>query len=513
LDSQDYSNALSLIEWMKQSHLESLHLRMGSLTLDLKKHGIDRKPTELHRPRKIKSVLVANRGEIAVRVIRACRELGIEAIAAVSDADRESLSAKMADRVLCIGPAQATKSYLDIPAVIRAAMGSGADAIHPGYGFLAERPDFADACVNQGLIFIGPQALHIRQMGDKLLARKMAAALNIPVIPGSCLVRNLQEAAQFAEKTGYPLLLKAAAGGGGRGMKILQGPEELKCLFNEASAEASAAFGDDRLYVERYIPNARHIEVQVLGDRHGNIIHMFERDCSLQRRYQKILEESPSTVLTPQQRSEFFEAALLIARRIDFESAGTVEFILDQDSGRFYFLEMNTRIQVEHPVTEMVTGLDLIKEQIRIAGGEPLGYSQADITTRGHTIECRINAEAPERQFAPSPGRITQWQTPADPLVRVDSHCYAGYVVPPFYDSLLAKIIVHGADRREAIERMQTALSRFLIAGVETTIPLHRRILTDEDYRAGKINTCWLEKMFLGNEEGLPSHNKLLPSP
>jgi len=499
LEAQEYSNALSLIEWMKRSRLESLYLRMGSLTLDLKKHGIDRKPAESHRPGKIKSVLVANRGEIAVRVIRACRELGIEAIAAVSEADRESLPAKTADRVVCIGPAQATKSYLDISAVVQAALGAGVDAIHPGYGFLAERPDFAEACAKHGLIFIGPQALHIRQMGDKLFAREMAASLNIPVIPGSCLVRNLQEAAQFAEKTGYPLLLKAAAGGGGRGMKILRGPEELQCLFNEASAEAGAAFGDDRLYMERYVPNARHIEVQVLGDRHGNIIHLFERDCSLQRRYQKILEESPSTVLLPDQRRAVCEAALMIARQIRYESAGTVEFILDQDSGRFYFLEMNTRIQVEHPVTEMVTGLDLIKEQIRIAGGDPLDYSQADITSRGHAIECRINAESPERQFSPSPGRITQWQTPDDPLVRVDSHCYAGYVVPPFYDSLLAKIIVHGKDRREAIKRMQTALSRFRIAGVETTMPLHRRILTDEAYRAGKINTCWLEKVFLAN--------------
>ncbi|MCX5837601.1 MAG: acetyl-CoA carboxylase biotin carboxylase subunit [Deltaproteobacteria bacterium] len=448
--------------------------------------------------KKIKSVLVANRGEIAVRVIRACQALGIAAIAVVSEADRESLSARMADRVLCIGPAQAAKSYLDIPTLVAAALGAGADAIHPGYGFLAERPDFAETCVKHGLIFIGPKALHIRQMGDKLLAREMVAALHIPVIPGSCLVRDLQEAVQFGEKTGYPLLLKAAAGGGGRGMKILQGPEELKILFNEASAEAGAAFGDDRLYIERYVPHARHIEVQILGDCQGNIIHLFERDCSLQRRYQKILEEAPSTVLTPEQRLEVCEAALLIARRIRYESAGTVEFILDQDEGRFYFLEMNTRIQVEHPVTEMITGLDLIQEQIRIAGGDPLRDSQADITARGHAIECRINAESPERQFSPSPGRITQWQTPDDPFVRVDSHCYEGYVVPPFYDSLLAKIIAHGKDRREAIERMQTALSHFLISGVETTMPLHRRILMDDAYRAGKINTCWLEKVFLG---------------
>jgi acetyl-CoA carboxylase biotin carboxylase subunit len=448
--------------------------------------------------KKIKSVLVANRGEIAVRVIRACQELGIAAIAVVSEADRESLPARMADRVLCIGPAQATKSYLDISTLVAAALGAGADAIHPGYGFLAEHPDFAETCVKQGLIFIGPKALHIRQMGDKLLAREMVAALHIPVIPGSCLVRDLHEAAKFGGKTGYPLLLKAAAGGGGRGMKILQGPEELKCLFNEASAEAGAAFGDDRLYVERYVPHARHIEVQILGDCHGNIIHLFERDCSVQRRYQKILEEAPSAVLTPEQRLEVCEAALLIARRIRYESAGTVEFILDQDEGRFYFLEMNTRIQVEHPVTEMITGLDLIQEQIRIAGGNPLRYSQADITAQGHAIECRINAESPERQFCPSPGRITQWQTPEDPFVRVDSHCYEGYVVPPFYDSLLAKIIVHGKDRGEAIERMQTALSHFLISGVETTMPLHRRILMDDAYRTGKINTCWLEKVFLG---------------
>jgi len=282
-------------------------------------------------------------------------------------------------------------------------------------------------------------------------------------------------------------------------MKILQGPEELKYLFGEASAEAGAAFGDNRLYVERYVPNARHIEVQILGDCHGNIIHLFERDCSLQRRYQKILEEAPSAALTPDQRLEVCDAALLIARQIRYESAGTVEFILDQDEGRFYFLEMNTRIQVEHPVTEMITGLDLIKEQIRIAGGSRLRYSQADITTRGHSLECRINAESPERKFCPSPGRITQWQTPEDPLVRVDSHCYEGYVVPPFYDSLLAKVVVHGKDRREAMERMQKALARFLISGVETTMPLHRRILMDDAYRAGRINTCWLENVFLGD--------------
>ena len=499
MDSQEFSNALSLIAWMKQSRLESLYLRMGSLTLDLQRHGTGREGVEPDGRGKIKSILVANRGEIAVRVIRACQELGIQAIAAVSEADRESLPAKTADRVVCIGPAQAAKSYLDIPAVVQAALNAGADAVHPGYGFLAERPDFAEACAKQGLIFVGPQPQHIRQMGDKLFAREMAASLDIPVIPGSYLVRNLQEVAQFGEKAGYPLLLKAAAGGGGRGMKILQGPEELQCLFNEASAEAGAAFGDDRLYVERYVPNARHVEVQILGDRHGNIVHLFERDCSLQRRYQKVVEESPSTVLSPDQRLAICEAALLIARRIRYESAGTVEFILDQDSGRFYFLEMNTRIQVEHPVTEMVTGLDLVKEQIRIAGGDPLGYSQADIVSRGHAIECRINAESPERGFSPSPGRITQWQTPGDPFVRVDSHCYEGYFVPPFYDSLLAKIIVHGKDRREAVERMQSALSGFLISGVETTIPLHRRILADEAFRAGQINTCWLEKVFLEN--------------
>jgi acetyl-CoA carboxylase biotin carboxylase subunit len=334
-------------------------------------------------------------------------------------------------------------------------------------------------------------------MGDKLFAREMAASLDIPVIPGSHLVKDRTEAARFAETAGYPLLLKAAAGGGGRGMKIVAAPQELTPLFNEACAEAGAAFGDSRLYIERYIPDARHIEVQVLGDGQGNVIHLFERDCSIQRRYQKVVEESPAAVLTPAQRSQVCEAALLVARRIGYESAGTVEFILDQDTGRFYFLEMNTRIQVEHPVTEMVTGLDLIREQIRVAGGEPLRYAQEDIAPRGLAIECRINAESPENQFAPCPGLITKWQPPAAPFVRVDSHGYEGYDVPPFYDSLLAKLIVHGKDRPEAIERMAAALDGFVIAGVATTIPLHRRILADSDFRQGRINTGWLERVFL----------------
>jgi acetyl-CoA carboxylase biotin carboxylase subunit len=445
----------------------------------------------------ITQVLIANRSEIAVRVIRACQELGIKTVLAVSEADKESLPARMADRSVCIGPAKATESYLKVGTIISAALGTGADAVHPGYGFLAEQPDLPEACAQYGLIFIGPTADNIRNMGDKLLARKMAKALGIPIIPGSELVGDYKDAMSMAEEVGFPVLLKAAAGGGGKGMKIVEGPKDLNVVFEEASAEARAAFGDDRVYIEHFIPNARHIEVQIVADRFGNVIHLFERDCSIQRRYQKMVEESPSPVVSSRLREGICSSAVSIARHIKYENAGTVEFILDQDQGQFYFLEMNTRIQVEHPVTEMVTGIDLVKEQIQIAAGQPLGFHQETVKLAGHAIECRINAESSEDQFRPCPGRIERWVQPVGPGIRVDTHCYSGYFVPPFYDSLLAKLIIQGGNRREAVDRMEDALARFLVSGIETTIPFYQFMLKHPDYLSGKLNTRWVEDVLL----------------
>lgn len=451
--------------------------------------------------RKISSLLVANRSEIAVRIIRACQELGIKTILAASEADRESMPALLADRVVCIGPPKATESYLKVGTIVMAAVGTGAEAIHPGYGFLAEKPELPEACSRYGIIFVGPKAEQIRQMGDKISARQMAKNLGILVIPGSGMVQNLDETFPVAEKIGYPLLLKAAAGGGGRGMKIAKKPEDLKIIFPEAYAEAQAAFGDGRLYLEKFISNARHVEIQIIGDRQGNVVHLGERDCSLQRRYQKVLEEAPSPGVPPETRNRMSQAAIKISQAIQYESAGTVEFILDQDSGEFYFLEMNTRIQVEHPVTEMTTGIDLVKEQIRVAAGLPLSLSQSDVRPSGHAIECRINAEFPQEGFRPFPGRITDWRIPNEHGIRVDTHCYPGYLVPPYYDSLLAKVISLGHDRQEAIEHMQSALGNFFVSGLETTIPFHRFILNHEDFRKGKINTRWLEETLLEEYE------------
>ncbi len=447
--------------------------------------------------KRISRVLVANRGEIAVRVIRACRELGLETIVTVSEADRESLPAKMADRAVCIGPPAPMQSYLKVDTIIAAALGTGSDAIHPGYGFLAEQPQLAQMCTTHGLIFVGPKADHIKRMGDKLYARKLVGKLGIPIIPGSELVSDLVEATEAAENVGYPVLLKAAAGGGGKGMKIVEQPEDLKTVFDEASAEALSAFGDDRIYVEHYIPNARHIEVQIIGDRFGNAIHLFERDCSLQRRYQKMVEEAPSPAVSPELRDAFCEAAVRIAKQIGYENAGTIEFLLDQDQGQFYFLEMNTRIQVEHPVTEMISGIDLVKEQFRVASGDSFSVTQEEVKRSGHAIECRINAESPNADFAPCPGRIGQWELPEREGVRIDSHCYPGYFVPPYYDSLLAKLITWGKDRDQAIQSMQKALMNFTVSGVDTTIPFHRFIMKSPDYLTGKINTGWIEKSLI----------------
>ena len=419
--------------------------------------------------------------------------MGIETVVAVSEADRESLPARLAERAVCIGPPAPLKSYLDIDTIITAALGTHCDGIHPGYGFLAERADLPKGCARHGLVFVGPSAENILQMGDKLYARKMAIAAGIPVIPGSELVRHLDEARNAASTVGYPVLLKAAGGGGGKGMKIAWNEDELKSTFNIASAEARAAFGDSRIYLEHYVPNARHIEIQIIGDSTGNVVHCFERDCSLQRRYQKILEEAPSPAITNQLRDQIASAALTIARHIGYESVGTVEFILDCDNGDFFFLEMNTRIQVEHPVTEVITGVDLVKEQIRIASGESLSISQADIKLKGHAVECRINAESASSDFMPCPGTIMEWTPPVGKGVRVDSHCYSGYVVPPYYDSLMAKIITTGKTRADAIKKMDKALKNFIVTGIDTTIPFHQYILRRDEFRSGKVNTRWIE--------------------
>jgi acetyl-CoA carboxylase biotin carboxylase subunit len=441
----------------------------------------------------ISRVLVANRGEIALRVIRACRDLGIESVVAVSEADRESLPARMANRAVCIGPARSSESYLKIDAMIAAALGTKADAVHPGYGFLAEEPKLADACEKHGLKFVGPKPDSIRQMGNKLAARSLAGEYGIPVVPGSKKATNVKQALAAAEQVGLPVLLKAAAGGGGRGIKIVNEASELQRAFETAAAEAKAAFGDETLYIERYLPNARHIEVQVLGDSLGNAVHVGERDCSLQRRYQKVVEEAPAYSISDRLRNKIRKAAVTLAENIRYENAGTVEFILDQESQQFYFLEMNTRIQVEHPVTEMITGIDLVKEQICVAGGQPLSFKQADVHFSGHAIECRITAESPQHGFRPYPGRITEWRPPEGTDIRIDSHCFPGYSVPPFYDSLLAKLIVRGGDRKEALERMRQALELFRVTGIDTTIPFLRFLLNQSDYINGKVNTRWIE--------------------
>jgi acetyl-CoA carboxylase biotin carboxylase subunit len=445
----------------------------------------------------IKRLFVANRGEIAVRIIRACRALGVEAVVGVSEADRESLAAKIADRAVCIGPAPAAQSYLKMEAVVTAAKGTGCDAIHPGYGFLSERAAFQRLCAEHQLTFVGPAAAAIEAMGDKLQARRMAAKLDIPTVPGTDHVKTAREALDFGQQAGYPFLLKASAGGGGRGMRVVRAAGEVTAAFDGASAEARAAFGDPTLYIERYIERARHIEIQVMADGHGNVVHLGERDCSTQRRHQKLIEEAPSSVLDEVTRTEMAEAAVRLVKQVGYSNAGTVEFILDLDTRRFYFLEVNTRIQVEHPVTEMVTGVDLVAEQIRVAGGAVLSVAQGDIAFSGHAIECRINAEMPERDFMPSPGRLTDWQAPEGAGIRVDTHCYPGYFIPPFYDSMIAKLIVHGRDRAAAISNMSRALAGFKVSGVHTTIPFHQAVLAHSDFAQGRVTTRWVEESFM----------------
>lgn len=443
-----------------------------------------------------KKILIANRGEIALRIIRACREMGIKTVVVYSEADRESLPVRLADQAFCIGPAPAARSYLNIPGMISAALLSGAEAVHPGYGFLAENPAFAEACARHGLVFIGPSPEAVRKMGDKIAAREAVSKSGVPVVPGSPgALSRVKEALDVASEIGYPVLVKAGAGGGGRGMRVANNPAELAGAVQTAQAEARAAFGDDRVYLEKYVEEPRHIEFQVLGDIRGRIIHLGERECSLQRRNQKLVEESPSVALTPRLRKKMGEMAVRAARSVSYTGAGTVEFLLDKDQN-FYFLEMNTRIQVEHPVTEMVTGIDLIKEQIRLAAGEPLGYNQEEIRVRGWSIECRINAEDPGRDFAPSPGVITAFLPPGGPGVRLDSAAYPGWKVPPYYDSLIAKLIAWGQDRDEALARMERALSEFFIEGIKTTISFHRQVLQDPLFRRGELSTGFLQRRF-----------------
>jgi acetyl-CoA carboxylase biotin carboxylase subunit len=440
-----------------------------------------------------RKVLVANRGEIALRVIRACRELGIETVAIYSEADRESLHVRFADDDVCIGPPPAKESYLKIPRIIAAAEITGADAIHPGYGFLAENAEFAETCTASNITFIGPTAGQIRVMGDKAAARRAMADVGVPIIPGTPgPIEDPDAALALAKEIGFPVIIKAAAGGGGKGMRVARDGTEFSRSFSLARSEALSAFGSDEVYVEKYLSRPRHIEFQILGDTHGSVIHLGERDCSIQRRHQKLIEESPSPAMTPALRERMGDAAVRGAKAIDYVGAGTIEMLLDED-GSFYFMEMNTRIQVEHPVTEMLTGVDLVKEQIRVAAGEPLSVTELP-PVRSHVIECRINAEDPSRGFQPSPGRIDVFHPPGGPGVRLDTHVYAGYAVPPYYDSLLAKLIVQGRDRPEAIRRMQIALDSFIIEGVTTTTAFLGRVLAHEQFRRGEVDTKFLER-------------------
>jgi acetyl-CoA carboxylase biotin carboxylase subunit len=441
----------------------------------------------------VKRVLVANRGEIAVRVVKACRALGLESVVAVSAADRDSMAARLADRAVCIGPPRPADSYLKKEALLATALGTGADAVHPGYGFLAENAAFAEACEKEGLTFVGPRSETVHGMGNKLAAREAAKRAGVPLVPGTDEVRAFGDAAAVAAEIGYPVLFKAAAGGGGRGIRIVHDEAGLEAAFRGASAEAAAAFGDPTLYLERYVTTGRHIEVQVLGDHTGRVIHLGERDCSLQRRYQKVLEEAPAAAVPEHAREAIRRSAVLLAESIGYLNAGTVEFLYDEERDEHYFLEMNTRIQVEHPVTEAITGLDLVRLQLQVAAGEQLPLTQEQVTFTGHAIECRINAESPENDFRPSPGRITRWAPPQGPGVRLDSHCYEGYVVPPFYDSLLGKLIVHGKDRTEALTRAKAALRNFHVEGVSTTIPFHSWLLDQPDVETGRFSTRWLE--------------------
>src|SRR5688500_9243965 len=440
----------------------------------------------------IQKVLIANRGEIALRIHRACHEMGIKTVAVHSTADTDAMHVRLADEAVCIGPPAATDSYLNIPNIISAAEISHADAIHPGYGFLSENARFAEIVEHHNIIWIGPKPEHIRVMGDKVEAKRTAAGLGLPLVSGSDgPVERREEARKVAAETGYPLLIKAASGGGGRGMKIVRAEDELDSQMSQARSEAKAAFGDDTVYLEKYLGNPRHIEFQVFGDGNGNAIHLGERDCSLQRRHQKVVEEAPSPVITPEERDRMGGIVAKAMADMGYRGAGTIEFLWE--AGEFYFIEMNTRLQVEHPVTEAITGLDLVREQIRIADGHPLTLRQEDVQFRGHAIECRINAENP-RTFAPSPGLVKGYHAPGGMHVRVDSGLYSGYRVPPYYDSMIAKLIVYGMTREGCIRRLRRALEEFVIEGVKTTIPLHQALLDDPEFQAGDYTIKWLEQ-------------------
>ncbi len=445
--------------------------------------------------RMFRKILIANRGEIALRVIRACRVLGVPTVAVHSEADADALHVRFANEAICIGPPPVAESYLNVSRIVAAAEISGADAVHPGYGFLAENAEFAEICAESGLAFIGPAPDVLRRMGDKAEARRVMAAAGVPVVPGSDEVLDKErKALALARGLGFPVIIKAAAGGGGRGMRIARSEDDFRRHFATARAEAAQAFGDDRVYVERYLIEPRHVEFQVLGDRHGRVVHLGERDCSVQRRHQKLIEESPSPALDADLRERMGAAAVRGGERVGYVGAGTVEFLVEP-GGAFYFMEMNTRIQVEHPVTEMVTGVDLVREQIRAAAGERLSIPDKTLALRGHAIELRVNAEDPARDFLPSPGRIAAFHVPGGPGVRVDTHAYAGYTIPPYYDSLVAKLICHGADRAEAIARARGALEEFVIEGVRTTIPFHQAVLRNERFLAGAVSTRFLESL------------------
>lgn len=450
----------------------------------------------------IRRLFIANRGEIALRIVRAAQGLGIETVVAVSDADRESAAARLADRAIVIGPAQAAKSYLDPRLIVHAAKASGCDGLHPGYGFLSERAILPRLCAQHGIAFVGPEPDVIDALGDKLRAREMAKSAGVPLVPGSDSIGSAQDARRAGDSIGYPVLLKASAGGGGRGMVIANNGEEAEAGFHRATAEAVAAFGDGTLFMERFVPEARHVEVQLMGDGRGKVVHFGERDCSVQRRYQKLIEEAPCAAMPETLRRQLHESAVALAASVNYRNAGTAEFLFDVARQEFYFIEVNARIQVEHPVSEMISGFDLVQEQIRLAGGAGLSVAQDQVVLWGHAIECRINAEDAARDFLPSPGKVTRWEPPSGTGIRLDSHMSKGSVIPPFYDSMVGKLVAHGRDRAEAIARLSDAIDGFVVEGVPTTLGLHRAIIQHPDFVENRIDTRWLERVFLPAAKG-----------
>lgn len=444
--------------------------------------------------KKIKRLFIANRGEIALRIIKACKGLNIETVIGVSEADRDSLPAKLADQTICIGPAQVDSSYLRAELLITAAKGAKCDAVHPGYGFLAEQASFSRLCAENDLIFVGPNAKSIEVMGDKLRSIRLAKKAGVLTVPSTRAIQSKDRLMEAVKQLGYPCLLKASSGGGGRGMRVVHSEQDLVSAYESAKQEAFTAFGNNTVYLEKYIENAKHIEIQIIADQYGNYAHLYERECSVQRRYQKLIEEAPSSALDNLTRNKMIDAALRVAKKVQYVNVGTVEFIYDLDTQDFYFLEMNTRIQVEHPVTENITGIDIVKEQIKISSGEVLNEKINKICIDGHSIECRINAEDPDNNFIPTPGKITRWIPPSGKNIRLDSHCYEGYSIPPYYDSLMGKLIVHANTREQAINKMLDALNGFVVNGPKTTISLISKILSSDDFKESKITTNWLEK-------------------